>query len=290
MLNQLVSICCMTYNHENFIRQCLEGFVSQKTTFHFEILVHEDASKDNTADIVKEFELKYPNLFRCVYQIENQFKIKNSLFNILFPMAKGKYIALCEGDDYWTDPYKLQKQVDFLETNKEYSICFHEASVINKENGFLRKFNNINEDKDFYFIDLTQGNFISTASVVFRSNTIEKIPEYFFQLHAGDWGLHLLNAQNGKIRYLKDCMSVYRQHRGGIWATLSNTEMILKGVELMKQLDKLFDYKYHEHFKIGIEKRLENLTKEDKPLKKTLLKTITHKIPLLTKIKRTIFG
>ena len=109
MNNIKVSICCVTYNHENFLRQCLDGFVMQKTNFQFEILVHEDASTDGTEEIVKLYEEKYPNLFRCVYQSENQFLKQNTLVNILFKMAKGKYIALCEGDDYWTDPYKLQK-------------------------------------------------------------------------------------------------------------------------------------------------------------------------------------
>ena len=110
----LVSICCVTYNHENYLRQCLEGFMMQKTNFFYEILVHEDASKDNTAKILREFEAHYPDRFRCVFQTENQFYKQNVLINILFKMARGKYIALCEGDDYWTDPYKLQKQVDFL--------------------------------------------------------------------------------------------------------------------------------------------------------------------------------
>ena len=129
MQKTLVSICCVTYNHENFIRQCLDGFVIQKTNFVFEILVHEDASTDKTALILKQYETNYPQLFRCVYQSVNQFAIQNTLVNILFPMAKGKYIAICEGDDYWTDPYKLQKQVDFLEANPEFSICTHNVIV-----------------------------------------------------------------------------------------------------------------------------------------------------------------
>src|SRR5687767_12631322 len=104
----LVSICCVTYNHGRFLRDCLEGFVMQETTFPFEILVHEDASTDDTAAILREYELKYPHLFRCVYQTENQFALQNTLINILFPMVRGKYIAMCEGDDYWIHPLKLQ--------------------------------------------------------------------------------------------------------------------------------------------------------------------------------------
>src|SRR5437879_148231 len=111
--NIAVSICCVTYNHERFLAECLEGFVKQQTTFGFEILVHEDASTDNTVGIINDYEARYPHLFRCVIQKENQFYKQNTLINILFPMAKGKYIALCEGDDYWRDPLKLQRQIDF---------------------------------------------------------------------------------------------------------------------------------------------------------------------------------
>lgn len=114
--NILVSISCITYNHEPYIRECLDGFIMQKTDFAFEVLIHDDASTDKTADIIREYEAKFPNLIKPIYQTENQFSKKvgsiNAKFN--YPRAKGKYIALCEGDDYWTDPLKLQKQVDFF--------------------------------------------------------------------------------------------------------------------------------------------------------------------------------
>jgi glycosyltransferase involved in cell wall biosynthesis len=117
----LVSICCITYNHEKYIQQCLEGFLIQKTTFLFEILIHDDASTDRTADIIREYETKYPDIIKPIYQTENQYSkgvIVSAVYN--WPRAKGKYIALCEGDDYWIDSYKLQKQVDFMEANPEY--------------------------------------------------------------------------------------------------------------------------------------------------------------------------
>ena len=113
--NIKLSVVCITYNHERFIRDCLEGFVMQKTDFPFEILINDDASTDKTADIIREYEAKYPHLFRCVYQTENQQGKKNVWTDILFPMVQGEYVALYEGDDYWTNPLKLQKQVDFLD-------------------------------------------------------------------------------------------------------------------------------------------------------------------------------
>lgn len=126
MKEPLVSICCMAYNHASYIRQCLDGFMMQKTNFLFEVLIHDDASTDGTQEIIREYADRYPELINPIYQIENQYsKGISPLRQILFPMAKGKYIALCEGDDYWIDPLKLQKQVDFLESHNELTFCVH---------------------------------------------------------------------------------------------------------------------------------------------------------------------
>ena len=121
----IVSICCITFNHAPYIRECLEGFMMQKTNFAFEILIHDDCSTDGTTEIIKEYESKFPEIIKPLYEEENQWvkgRRGNKEFN--FPRAQGKYIALCEGDDYWTDPLKLQKQVDFLEANPDYGMCY----------------------------------------------------------------------------------------------------------------------------------------------------------------------
>ena len=126
----LVSICCLTYNHEPYIRDCLEGFVMQQTNFIFEVLIHDDASTDNTAAIIREYEVKYPSIIKPIYQTENQYSkgVKvTSVYN--FPRVKGQYVAMCEGDDYWTDPLKLQKQVDFLENNNDYGLVYTKTKV-----------------------------------------------------------------------------------------------------------------------------------------------------------------
>src|SRR3972149_8846841 len=126
----LVSVCCITYNHEAYIRNSIEGFLMQITTFPIEIIIHDDASIDNTSDIIREYEIKYPEIIKAIYQTENQWSkgIKPSP-TYVWPRARGKYIALCEGDDYWTDPHKLQKQVDFMENHQEYSLCSHRYSI-----------------------------------------------------------------------------------------------------------------------------------------------------------------
>ncbi len=213
----LVSICCVTYNHENYIKQCLDGFVMQQTNFSFEILVHEDASTDNTAAIVKEYETKYPHLFKCVYQVENQFLKQNTLTNILFPMSKGKYISLCEGDDYWTDPYKLQKQVDFLELNKLIVGCFHDVSTVDK-NGKIIKDNYHESHKTTYnqVDSLAHGGSYATCSLVFRSLAIKNIP-YWFIKACSDYAVDLLITEFGDIAYISENMGAYRIHEGGVW-------------------------------------------------------------------------
>ncbi|MBR4126231.1 MAG: glycosyltransferase [Alphaproteobacteria bacterium] len=220
--NVKLSVICTTYNHERFIRDCLEGFVMQKTDFPFEILINDDASTDKTADIIREYEAKYPNLFRCVYQTENQWGKKSVWTDILFPMVRGEYVALCEGDDYWTDPLKLQKQVDFLDAHSDFSVCFHPVTVHWDDNS---KPDSVfpNDKEHFYKTELTLNdlldhNFIQTNSVVYRwrfhKDPLDLIPNGILP---GDWFLHLLHAQVGKIAFLPDVMAVYRRNQIGLW-------------------------------------------------------------------------
>lgn len=217
-----LSIVCITYNHARFIRDALNGFVMQKTNFPFEILVHDDASTDGTADVIREYEAKYPDLFRCVYQTENQWGKKDPCKDFLFPMVQGKYVALNEGDDYWTDENKLQKQVDFMELHPDFSVCFHPVIVhwdddSRTDTVFPTKKERFNKTV-LTLDDLLKHNFIQTNSVVYRwrfhQDSLNLVPR---NILPGDYFLHLLHAQVGKIGFLNDVMSVYRRHRGGIW-------------------------------------------------------------------------
>ncbi len=221
--NIKLSIVCLAYNHERFIRDCLDGFVMQKTDFPFEILINDDASTDKTADIIREYEAKYPDLFRCVYQTENQWGKKSVWTDILFPMVRGKYVALCEGDDYWTDPLKLKKQVEFMEAHPDFSVCFHPVTVHWDDNSEPDKIFP-NEKGRFYkteltLTDLLDHNFIQTNSVIYRwrfhHDPLTLMPN---DILPGDWFLHLLHAQTGKIAFLPDVMAVYRRNQGGIWS------------------------------------------------------------------------
>jgi glycosyltransferase involved in cell wall biosynthesis len=214
----LVTICCITYNHEKFIQEALDGFLMQKTNFSIEIIIHDDASTDNTANIIREYQAQYPHLIKPVFQTENQYSsVGFGFISSIFQQAQGKYIALCEGDDYWTDPLKLQKQIDFLEANPDFAICFHQAQVL--EQGELKN-NYINRAPAAIstIIDLARGNYIMTASCVFRNNTSNILGPNFLKSPCGDYYIHIMNAQYGHIFYMDEIMSVYRIHENSIFA------------------------------------------------------------------------
>jgi len=220
MTSPLLSICCITYNHAKFIRQCLDGFVKQKTNFAIEVLIHDDASTDGTADIIRKYEQNYPEIIKPIYQTENQYSKGVPISRrYIFPKIKGKYIALCEGDDYWIDENKLQKQVDFLEENEGFSICFHPVKVYNEnERKFIDNYTVPDVPETTDIKTLAKANCINTPSVVYRNNPqvfedLNKVPG----LGVGDYILHMLFARHGKIKKLSDTMAVYRLHKGGVW-------------------------------------------------------------------------
>ncbi|MDR3243416.1 MAG: glycosyltransferase, partial [Elusimicrobiota bacterium] len=229
----LVSVSCLAYNQVNFIRQALDGFVMQKTNFSFEVLINDDASTDGTADIIREYEKKYPDIIKPIYQLENQYskKISSISKTFIFPRVKGKYLAFCEGDDYWTDPNKLQKQVDFLESHPDYSICFHRANTFYEygSNPSTTSHNMIAGRTDWSLEYLLKTDFIMTASVMYRlhEDIKELIPNNILSI---DWYLHLLHAKVGKIGFIDEVMSAYRRHQGGMVSGNWNDVLLRHGM------------------------------------------------------------
>lgn len=221
----LVSVCLQTYQHAPFIRECLDGILMQETDFDFEILLGEDDSADGTREICFEYANRYPEKIRLFLHSRRnnisargkstaRFNLINNLFN-----ARGELIALCEGDDYWIDPQKLQKQTDFLRANPDFAICAHRPLVL--EDGaetpviLEGQRPEVSEFKDL----ARNGNYLPTPSVVFRNQVPEEgIPGYFLETEILDWPLHLQNSRQGKIRYLDEAMAVYRKHPGGMWS------------------------------------------------------------------------
>jgi len=223
-----VSICFVTYNQASYIKVSLDSILMQKTNFDFEIIIHDDASTDGTSDIIWDYQKRYPNIIKPQIQIENQWSkgVRGIFARFTFPRCKGKYIALCEGDDYWTDPLKLQKQVDFLENNNDVNICFHRANLLKNGDFSLHEIPQGFEGKSFSYIELLkQYNFITTASVLFRKPEKFDIPDWYFKLPFGDLGLYkLISSHNKKLYCLNEVMSVYRIHNDGMWSGLNELD------------------------------------------------------------------
>lgn len=213
--NVLVTIRCLAYNHEPYIRQCLEGFVMQKTNFRFEAIVHDDASTDGTANIIREFEEKYSDIIKPIYQTENQYsKRDGSIGRAMdaFTSNDSKYIATCEGDDYWTDPYKLQKQVDFLEANPEYGLVYGKCRIFDQEKGEFAK-----ECYGSEFLgveEMLYCNVVPTLTVLYRKDLhFQYIKEEITKGKnwlMGDYPMWLYFAFNSKLKFLDEFFGVYR--------------------------------------------------------------------------------
>jgi glycosyltransferase involved in cell wall biosynthesis len=255
----LVTVRCITYNQEPYIRAALESFVMQKTNFRFEVIVHDDASTDNTASILREYAEKYPGIIVPIYEEENQYSKRNgSIGRIMMAATRGKYTALCEGDDYWTDPLKLQKQVDFLEAHPEYSMCWTNAVDLDPD-GSQREQNRYGGDTDSPISDIITkgGAFISTASICFKSSIYKSMPIEVRSQYVGDFPLQIYLAYIGKIRYLHDLTTVYRRNSIGSFTQRNSNisaERILanmaKEMKLIQAMDSVTEHKFTKCFEL----------------------------------------
>lgn len=235
MNNPLVSIAVLTYNHEKFIQQAIDSFLTQKTNFDFEIIIGDDASLDHTQDILSKYQKEHPSKFKITYHSENIGMIPNFIQTI--ENCSGKYIAFCEGDDYWLDETKLQKQVDFLEKNEEFSICFHEAKIFDEESQVLKDdFITINDKSIYDISDLVKGNFMHTPSVMIRNNFT--LPKWFYDLPIGDWPLYLFQVKDKKIKKLDNAMAAYRIHNQSAWSSKKSLYKISRTITVMDIISK----------------------------------------------------
>jgi glycosyltransferase involved in cell wall biosynthesis len=236
-----VSILCLTYNQEKYIKQALDSFLMQKTNFDFEVLIHDDASTDKTIKILKKYQKKYPKIIKVILEKENRFSkgIYGTINKVLLPKAKGQYISLCEGDDFFTDKNKLQIQADYLDSHSDCALCFHRTNVFfeNKEKeDYIFPDPNI---KKFSLEDLLKYNYIHTNSVMYRRQNYKNFPKTNFL--PGDWYLHLYHAQFGKIGFIDQTMSSYRRHPQGVW------------FNAYKNVDKLYIEHGKEHLLMFLE-------------------------------------
>ena len=284
-----VAIRCLVYNHEPYLRECLDGFVKQQTNFKFVAIVHDDASTDKSADIIREYEEKYPDIIKPIYETENQYSKQNGslgqIVNTAIKATGAKYTALCEGDDYWTDPFKLQKQVDFLETNPRYSFCCHRFNILQEcTKTFLKDYAHTYYTKDQNLI-ITEDIFFSTwatqlLTTMVKTDTFIEACDTSRQLFgkALDVYLYFLLLQSGPGISLNENMGVYRWHENGAAKGLHGYTRFRKGYNTYSALlnafpdDKLLQ-KRVRYYAIGclgflsiLQKDNRNFYKENKHL------------------------
>lgn len=259
-----LSVLVPTYNHGKFIIQMLEGALMQVTDFDFEIVIGDDASCDDNALIINDFANKFPDKIRAFLHPKNlgptepkELGGKNNV-GFLFSQCNSDYIALCEGDDYWTDPLKLQKLVDFLENNIDYALCHHQLDVIYQDNSSIHGFNPENQRNISNLEDLLKDEswFLGTASTIFRNVFKQGMPDWWWKSASGDLGIFIEVAKHGKIKYFPESMGCYRKHSGGMTNihTPQNQFFMKNRMEMFENLNSYFDLEYHNILEKTMEK------------------------------------
>lgn len=270
-MKPLVSVCCLTYNHEKYIADAIESFLSQKTTFPYEIIIHDDASTDSTTKIIQCYAEKYPNLIKTIYQKENQFTKGNNklLASTIIPLARGEYIATCEGDDYWSDSRKLQKQVDILTCNNDVSICFHRVKVVNSNKETTGRYLGPQKNKaGYYKIDnLLSGGIVHLSSIMTRKKYFENmkiLPNWYKNAIHGDFVYVFYLSTCGSAYYINEVMSNYRigvenSLMTNIRENYTDENEILyqrQRILTFEKADQYYNYKFH--------KEIENINLQSK--------------------------
>lgn len=253
-MDVMVSIFCFTYNHEDYIARALESFVTQETTFPYEILIHDDASRDGTVKVIEEYEKAYPDIIKSVRQSINQYTKGVPIDSFLIPEARGKYIAECEGDDFWTDSFKLQKQFDFMEQHPNCSLCMHGAVKVRasdeKEMGVLAA-----SPTSRYFETreiIENDNIFSTNSMFYLTEHIKKAPAFIYKAPVIDYPVTIWLSLKGDVYYLNENMSAYRVLVENSWTDqlMKTPEFINKHFNEMEawlhKLDAYTNYTYSE--------------------------------------------
>ncbi len=252
----LVSIVCDTYNHAPYVRRALDGFLCQKANFAFEIIVHDDASTDGTADIIRSYEKAYPDLFRCVYRTENIYsKDPKILEHYVFPLARGKYIAICEGDDYWTDPLKLQTQISYMETHPDCTLCVCAADLVDTEERWIGAVKPYDQDTDISTDEVIRGGggFVATASIVAPAYLAQNRAPFCDMTDVDDAVLQIWFASKGTTHYFAKSMCAYRQAVPGSWTVTYNAAGREKQVahhkglaRALRDFDRETNYCWHD--------------------------------------------
>ena len=266
-MEPLVSILCVTFNHKDYIRRALDSFLAQQTSFPFEIIIHDDASTDGTSDILREYQAKYPEIIIPYLQTENQYSKPDyhSMYDFIFPIARGKYFAHCDGDDYFSDPLKLERQVAYMEANPDCSIVTHRAlwHVEGTDGSRDFAYPADEEERDFgireIFVD-GDGKF-ATNSFLLRAEVNKSVPDAFYVRGVGDYTLLLYAAVSGRCHYLPEVMSVHNDGVPGSWTVnnMADPEKRVRQdnivIDMLRTVDAYYEGRYHAEAEEAIAKR-----------------------------------
>lgn len=256
----------ITYNHEKYLKQAIVSVLNQEADFDFELIIANDNSPDKTDTIVKEIINTHPNGHKIKYlNNKTNMGMMPNFVNAL-KNCSGKYIAMCEGDDYWSDTSKLQKQVDFLDHNKDYAICFHLANV-EKDGLIIKDEITLKARQTTTITDLSKGNYIHTCTVMYRNKLFKKFPKYFEKAPVGDYYLHMLNSRFGKIYCINEIMAVYRVHSESYWSSKEQSERTSIWINFLENIRPNFNYKIQYCLQEQIDK-LKGVFQEVKPKKR----------------------
>jgi glycosyltransferase involved in cell wall biosynthesis len=240
-----VSVLVLTYNHEKYIAQALDTALMQKTNFEYEIIIAEDCSIDRTRSIVLDFQRRNPEKIRLVLPAKNLGCHGNRAFAEAFELARGEYVALLDGDDYWISPTKLQKQADFLDVHPECTLCFHNAMRIYEDSSRAPFPQNFASQKQISALeDIWEQNFIAYCTPMFRKDVLDTFPEWYYDLLCADWSLYILCAQYGKIGYIDEILGVYRIHSGGYWSRLDGIQKLEGLIAFYKTMNANLGFRF----------------------------------------------
>ena len=239
-----VSVAMMTYNQAAYIGQAMDSVLMQECDFEFECIVCDDRSTDGTPEILQEYQRSHPDRVRLVLREENVGSQRNLAG--LLAECTGQYMAYLEGDDFWTSPHKLQRQVDFMDANPGCAVCFHDKDVLNEGSQPTVVTPMVRPPARSGIEDLLRGNYITACTVMYRRGLIDRLPEWWADVWIGDLTLHVLHAQHGWIGYIDEIMATYRVHGGGLWSGKGMAAQIDAFIDVLRRLDKTLDYRYHD--------------------------------------------
>lgn len=250
----IVSVVLVTYNHERYLAQAIEGVLMQEGRFTLDLLITEDCSTDGTRAIVETYRQRYPDRIRTLLSPQNL--NTNAVFTRALAQARGEYVAVLDGDDYWTARHKLQAQADFLDADPGFSMCFHNVLTVFEDGSAPpRPFNPPHQRRAATTADILRMNFIAGCSPMFRRSVLWPLPDWYDGALWGDWPLYILAGERGQIGYLPEIMGVYRRHAGGYWAGRTSFERLTAVISFYDHVDRSTGFRHHAVIRHAIVRR-----------------------------------